>query len=717
MAVITGSFNSLVAGTISGVFQNTAGGVLSGVIGTPGPQGIPGPQGPSGQNAIWGDITGTLSDQTDLQGELDGKLSLTGGTLTNSLYTAALTVLGNQFVVNQTLGGYGTYINPEGNIHVVTAAGQFIINPDEGLTFPDSSTQTTAFTGSAATAWGSITGTLSSQTDLQGELDDKLPLAGGAMNTGAEVTISDGSSHDSALAGWGLGVELSSDHAQGTTVEYNGLNVYDSAGTMEVTPTGLTFPDSTVQTTAFLGFNNAALTGNPTAPTPATSDNDTSIATTAYVKAQAFGDRYLTTSTTSNTISNGNKTFTIGTGLSYTPTQNITISYDASHHMHGEVLTYSTSTGVLTVDVNNHTGSGTYASWVVNVGGVTPATSVAFSDITGAVSGNTNLQAALDLKANMASPSLTGTPLSTTASVSTNTTQIATTAFVLGQVGTATPIVNGTAAVGTSLLYSRQDHVHPTDTTRAPTASPSLTGTPLSTTASVDTNTTQIATTAFVRDYISDTTWSVPPITTTTTATSGTGAAYVNASPDYGYLWGPNVNTAGYCQKNILMFARSNSTYGFNFTKEIRISCKMATGWSSTFVATSLTLLFRMNTGTTNGTLSQIGFGISINLATKVLSILAHNGTTLTTKTTSWAVPYAGIASVDFMIKSDGTGTVYAYADGVLIDSTTGFSTASNSGAVTAGYAAVEINSAGGTSSPAQATAYVSNLRTLVAHG
>jgi hypothetical protein len=165
------------------------------------------------------------------------------------------------------------------------------------------------------------------------------------------------------------------------------------------------------------------------------------------------------------------------------------------------------------------------------------------------------------------------------------------------------------------------------------------------------------------------------------------------------------------------MFARSNSTYGFNYTKEMRIACKMATGWASTFVATSLTLFFRMNTGTINGTLSQIGFGISINLATKVLSILAHDGTTLTTKTTSWAVPYAGIASVDFMVKSDGTGTIYAYADGVLIDSTTGFSTASNSGAVTAGYAAVEINSAGGTSSPAQATAYVSNLRSFVAHG
>jgi len=110
------------------------------------------------------------------------------------------------------------------------------------------------------------------------------------------------------------------------------------------------------------------------------------------------GDRYLTTSVTSNTIGNGNKTFTIGTGLSYTPTQNLTISYNAANHMHGEVLTYNSGTGVLTVDIKNHTGSGTYTAWVVNVGGVTPATSVAWGAITGTLSTQTDLQTALDAK-------------------------------------------------------------------------------------------------------------------------------------------------------------------------------------------------------------------------------------------------------------------------------------------------------------------------------
>jgi hypothetical protein len=50
--------------------------------------------------------------------------------------------------------------------------------------------------------------------------------------------------------------------------------------------------------------------------------------------------------------------------------------------------------------------------------------------------------------------------------VNTNTTQVATTAFVLGQAASTTPNMDGTAAVGTSNTYARADHVHPTDTSR-----------------------------------------------------------------------------------------------------------------------------------------------------------------------------------------------------------------------------------------------------------
>jgi hypothetical protein len=70
-------------------------------------------------------------------------------------------------------------------------------------------------------------------------------------------------------------------------------------------------------------------------------------------------------------------------------------------------------------------------------------------------------------KADKASPALTGTPAAPTAAADTNTTQIATTAFVVGQASSGTPVVNGTAAAGSSTRFARGDHVHPTDTSRA----------------------------------------------------------------------------------------------------------------------------------------------------------------------------------------------------------------------------------------------------------
>ena len=109
---------------------------------------------------------------------------------------------------------------------------------------------------------------------------------------------------------------------------------------------------------------------------------------------------------------------------------------------------------------------------------------------------------ALALKAPLASPALRGTPTAPTAAAGTNTTQLATTAFVTAsntaQLATVTPLMNGTAAIGASTLVARQDHVHPIDTSRAPLASPTFTGTPTAPTAAAGTNTTQIATTAFV---------------------------------------------------------------------------------------------------------------------------------------------------------------------------------------------------------------------------
>jgi hypothetical protein len=83
----------------------------------------------------------------------------------------------------------------------------------------------------------------------------------------------------------------------------------------------------------------------------------------------SLSDRYKTSSLTSNTIGNGSKTFTVDANLSYIPLQEVLVVYDSSNHMHGTVTSYNSTTGALVVDIKNHTGSGTYASWSINLDG------------------------------------------------------------------------------------------------------------------------------------------------------------------------------------------------------------------------------------------------------------------------------------------------------------------------------------------------------------
>jgi len=164
----------------------------------------------------------------------------------------------------------------------------------------------------------------------------------------------------------------------------------DAVTALAVDSGGIKFGDGSIQTSAIIAIGSGgtgstdavsalaalgaaplaspAFTGTPTAPTAAAQTNTTQVATTAFVLSNS-GDRYLTTSTTSNTITNGAKTFTVASGLSYTATQDITIVYDVNNHMHGSVTSYSGTT--LVVQIVQHTGSGSYSQWTLNVGGLT----------------------------------------------------------------------------------------------------------------------------------------------------------------------------------------------------------------------------------------------------------------------------------------------------------------------------------------------------------
>ena len=156
------------------------------------------------------------------------------------------------------------------------------------------------------------------------------------------------------------------------------------------------------------------------------------------------GDRYLTSSTTSHVINNNNKTFTVATGLSYSSQQDIVISYDASNHMHARVIAYNPSTGQLDVDVLSHTGSGTYAAWVINVGGTPALASVVWGDILGTLGNQGDLATALSNKLETSTAASTYYPLSG------NPSAFLVAADITGKANLASPSFTGNVTINSS---------------------------------------------------------------------------------------------------------------------------------------------------------------------------------------------------------------------------------------------------------------------------
>ena len=118
------------------------------------------------------------------------------------------------------------------------------------------------------------------------------------------------------------------------------------------------------------------------------------------------------------------------------------------------------------------------------------------------------LETAVELKAAVAGPTFTGAPAAPTASAGTNTTQLATTEFVSVAIAN---LINGAPGALDTLneiadAIADDANVAANLTTlinaRATIASPTFTGTPAAPTAAQSTNTTQVATTAYVQSNL-----------------------------------------------------------------------------------------------------------------------------------------------------------------------------------------------------------------------
>lgn len=221
-------------------------------------------------------------------------------------------------------------------------------------------------------------------------------------------------------------------------------------------------------------INSPSFTGTPTAPTPGTGDSSARVATTFFVT-----DTLATIGATTPGIA---LPLMDGVASAGTPGSFFVSKED---HVHPSDTSRAPASAA--------TAAGT---------SLTPVGGVAATNVQAAV------QELDSEKAPLASPTFTGTPSAPTPAPMDTSTRLATTAWVQTTLAALPPAgmypdndipeMNGVGSAGTNVEASRGDHVHPTDTTRAPLASPTFTGTPAAPTPTVGDSSTKLATTAFV---------------------------------------------------------------------------------------------------------------------------------------------------------------------------------------------------------------------------
>ena len=192
-----------------------------------------------------------------------------------------------------------TLTRAAGNV-TLDLTGQIAVTALKATGTPDSTKflrgDGTWTTISATTAWGSITGTLSSQTDLQSALNNKA--ASSHSHTVSDISASgtpdsttylrgDGSWAAPPSGGGGGGTVTSVAVANATGITWSGSPITGS-GTLTPTLSSNLQSWSGIAPSAKADVASPTFTGTPAAPTAAAATNTTQIATTAYVKSQGY---------------------------------------------------------------------------------------------------------------------------------------------------------------------------------------------------------------------------------------------------------------------------------------------------------------------------------------------------------------------------------------------------------------------------------------------
>ncbi len=187
-------------------------------------------------------------------------------------------------------------------------------------------------------------------------------------------------------------------------------------------------------------------TGIPAAPTPATADNTTQLATTAFVKAQAY-----LTGNQSVTLT-GDVTGSGATSIAATVAGLQGRAVAATAPTTNQVLQWSGTQWAPATPAGGGTITGVTAGTGLTGGGTSGTVTVAVAS-----AGITNA-----LLATMPTMTLKGNNAGSTAAPVDLTAAQLNTMFAY----TGSPVMDGTASPGSTNAWARGDHIHPTDTTR-----------------------------------------------------------------------------------------------------------------------------------------------------------------------------------------------------------------------------------------------------------
>jgi hypothetical protein len=745
MAFGTISSTSNTFGSVDGTATGVVPGTLSGSVGVPGPQGPAGSQGPQGEPGEGVPAGGTAGqvlakvDGVDYNTEwinvdVSGYRSLTDYDFTNVANTN-LTTFGLTLEPSSA-NTYDSYLDPlELKLSYDNSDG----GAQEG---EQRECFLTTFSLSVKERnWVSVDGVIEPQ-----------------IGSGFQITASDGLRF----------------------IEWGGAIANNS---IRYTRTNISFTNGSVQTIAFPGFNNAALTGNPTAPTPATSDNDTSIATTAFVKAQGYAplaSPALTGNPTAPTAALGDNDTSIAT----------------TAFVQQELLSGTANARNLEVYVRNQTGSTIPIGSIVYINGATgnrptitlaqanndanSAQTIGFTKTAIANNGfgfvivrgeleNINTSALTEGVQLYLSPTTAGTWTTTKPSAPQHLVYVGVVIRAHPTQGTIlVSVQNGyelhelhdvalaSEANNDLLVYELSTDLWKNKSFStlglAGLNSPAFTGTPslpTGTTAVTQTagdNTTALATTAFVTTSNPDAsttvkghvelatdleaydgtsaTTAIAPFTSvvsqmspsafvagvatglTASQTAGSSTMFFNG----GFI-DANGTGVGYASRTGGSSGRGgNSSTGINWAKPVAISGRIN---AQTNFQTQC--VFRMNIGAAVSTLGtpsvrSIGvfFGASATNTLSALVLEVHDGTTLTSVTTSFTPTFGQL--FDVLVYSDGTGNAYCYVNGSLV----GSSAAAPSTAASGGQNLFVIGLQNVTTPTAVSRSYFYNLKWLI---